>query len=34
MIQHEIEKVSSQEMQKRWDAMVKSGDTGCTATDK
>jgi PhnB protein len=34
MIQHEIEKVPPQEMQKRWDAMVKSGKTGCSAADK
>ncbi|MDD5139030.1 MAG: VOC family protein [Verrucomicrobiales bacterium] len=34
LIQHEIEKVSPQEMQKRWDAMVKLGTTGCPATDK
>jgi PhnB protein len=34
MIQHEIEKVSPEEMQKRWDAMVKAGETGCAAADK
>ncbi len=34
MIQHEIEKVSPEDMQKRWDAMLEAGDTGCTATDK
>lgn len=32
MIQHEIEKVSPEDMQKRWDDMVKSG-TGCGASN-
>ena len=32
MIQHEIEKVSPEEMQKRWDAMVKSGEAECKAS--
>ncbi len=31
MLQHEIEKVSPEEMQKRWDAMVAAGKTGCDA---
>lgn len=34
MLQHEIEKVPPEEMQKRWDAMVASGDAGCTNADK
>jgi PhnB protein len=34
MLQHEIEKVLPEEMQQRWDAMVASGDTGCTNTNK
>jgi PhnB protein len=34
MIQHEIEKVSPEEMQKRWNAMIASSDTGCPATEK
>ena len=29
MIQHEIEKVAPEEMQRRWDAMMKSGAGGC-----
>jgi uncharacterized glyoxalase superfamily protein PhnB len=33
MLQHEIEKVSPEEMQKRWDAMVASGETGCASTN-
>lgn len=32
MIQHEIEKVSPEEMQKRWEAMMQSG-AGCKAAD-
>lgn len=34
MLQHEFEKVSPDEMQKRWDVMQASGDTGCANTDK
>jgi len=34
MLQHEIEKVSPQEMQQRWDAMVQSEVSGGPATDK
>jgi PhnB protein len=34
MIQHEIEKVSPEEMQKRWNAMIKTGETECEAADK
>jgi len=34
MLQHEIEKVSPEEMQKRWEAMVTSGETGCPNADK
>ena len=34
MLQHEIEKVSHEEMQKRWDAMLASGGTGCPNSDK
>jgi PhnB protein len=34
MLQHQIENVSHEEMQKRWDAMVASGDTGCPNSDK
>lgn len=30
MLQHQIETVLPEEMQKRWDAMVASGDTGCS----
>lgn len=32
MIQHEIEKVPYDEMQKRWDAMVQSGDAECKSS--
>ncbi len=34
MIQHEIEKISPREMQKRWDAMVAAGKTGCDNADQ
>ncbi|MBX3425576.1 MAG: VOC family protein [Pirellulales bacterium] len=34
LLQHEIEKVSPAEMQKRWDAMVGSGATDGNCTDK
>lgn len=34
MIQHEIEKVSPEEMQRRWDAMIATGKTGCDAADQ
>ena len=34
MLQHEIEKVSPEEMQKRWNAMVASGETGCKSTNR
>lgn len=34
MLQHQIEKVAPDEMQKRWDAMVASGNTGCPNSDK
>lgn len=34
MLQHRIENVSQEEMQKRWDAMVASGDTGCPNSDR
>lgn len=34
MLQHQIENVSHEEMQKRWDAMLVSGNTGCPNTDK
>jgi PhnB protein len=33
LIQHEIEKVAPDEMQRRWDAMVKAG-TSCKPSDK
>lgn len=34
MLQHPIENVSHEEMQKRWDAMLASGGTGCPDADK
>ncbi|MBL9189917.1 MAG: VOC family protein [Opitutaceae bacterium] len=34
MIQHEIEKISPGEMQKRWDAMVAAGKTDCDTADQ
>lgn len=34
MLQHEIERVSPEEMQKRWDAMVASGGTSCDDASK
>lgn len=34
MLQHQIENVSHEEMQKRWEAMLASGSTGCPNTDK
>lgn len=34
MLQHEIEKVSPEEMQKRWDVMVAAGDTECNNTNQ
>jgi len=34
MLQHQIETVSPEEMQKRWDAMLASGNTGCPNADK
>lgn len=34
LIQHQIEKVSPEQMQKRWDAMVKAGDTECKGAEK
>lgn len=34
MLQHQIEKVAPDEMQKRWDAIVASGNTGCQNAGK
>lgn len=34
MLQHQIENLSREEMQKRWDALLASGDTGCPNSDK
>ncbi len=34
LIQHQIEKVEPAEMQKRWNAMVRMGDTGCKANEQ
>jgi PhnB protein len=34
MLQHEFEKVSPDEMKKRWNAMQTSGETGCPSTDQ
>ncbi|MBA4015704.1 MAG: hypothetical protein C0483_00805 [Pirellula sp.] len=34
MLQHEIEKVSPEEMQNRWDAMMAAGPKGCSDAEK
>ena len=34
LIQHQIEKVAPEEMQKRWDAMLKAGGAECKGADK
>jgi PhnB protein len=34
MLQHQVEKVSPEEIQKRWDAIVASAQTGCSNTDQ
>jgi hypothetical protein len=34
MLQHQIKNVAPDEMQKRWNAMVNSGDISCPNTDK
>jgi PhnB protein len=34
MLQHQIENVTHEEMQKRWDAILASGDTGCPNSEK